>query len=72
MSRLQTNHCICRIVCLLTTADSIRDVIAFPKSGRGFDPLTEAPAPITPEQRKEAGVDAEPDAADKPAGANKA
>ena len=54
-----------RIVSLLTKADSIRDVIAFPKSGGGFDPLTEAPAPITPEQRKEAGVDAEPDEADK-------
>ncbi|WP_309335677.1 aspartate--tRNA ligase [Actinomyces oris] len=50
-----------RIVSLLTRADSIRDVIAFPKSGGGFDPLTEAPAPITPEQRKEAGVDAAPD-----------
>ena len=50
-----------RIVSLLTRADSIRDVIAFPKSGGGFDPLTEAPAPITPEQRKEAGVDAEPE-----------
>mgnify|MGYP000911407508 FL=1 len=50
-----------RIVSLLTGADSIRDVIAFPKSGGGFDPLTEAPAPITPEQRKEAGVDAVPD-----------
>lgn len=61
-----------RIVSLLTKADSIRDVIAFPKSGGGFDPLTEAPAPITPEQRKEAGVDADPDNADKPAGTNKA
>lgn len=46
-----------RIVSLLTKADSIRDVIAFPKSGGGFDPLTQAPAPITPEQRAEAGVD---------------
>lgn len=49
-----------RIVALLAGADSIREVIAFPKSGGGFDPLTAAPAPITPEQRKEAGVDAEP------------
>ena len=36
----------------------IREVIAFPKSGGGYDPLTAAPAPISPEQRKEAGVDA--------------
>ena len=49
-----------RIVALLARTDSIRDVIAFPKSGGGFDPLTAAPAPITPEQRKEAGVDAVP------------
>jgi aspartyl-tRNA synthetase len=49
-----------RIVALLSRSDSIRDVIAFPKSGGGFDPLTAAPAPITPEQRKEAGVDADP------------
>ena len=50
-----------RIVQLLTQTDSIREVIAFPKSGGGFDPLTGAPAPITPEQRKEAGVDAAPE-----------
>jgi aspartyl-tRNA synthetase len=49
-----------RIVALLAGTDSIRDVIAFPKSGGGFDPLTSAPAPITPQQRKEAGVDAVP------------
>src|SRR4051812_44892731 len=47
-----------RIVALLARTESIRDVIAFPKSGGGFDPLTAAPAPITPQQRKEAGVDA--------------
>ncbi|MDO5701293.1 MAG: aspartate--tRNA ligase [Bowdeniella nasicola] len=50
-----------RIVALLTGASSIREVIAFPKTGAGFDPLTEAPAPITAEQRKEAGVDAKPE-----------
>ncbi|NLW99366.1 MAG: aspartate--tRNA ligase [Actinomycetales bacterium] len=50
-----------RIVMLLGGFESIRDVIAFPKSGGGYDPLTEAPAPITPEQRAEAGVDAEPE-----------
>ena len=53
-----------RIVAILAGADSIRDVIAFPKSGGGFDPLTAAPAPITPEQRAEAGVDAEPEPED--------
>ena len=49
-----------RICALLSGTDSIRDVIAFPKTGGGYDPLTEAPAPITPEQRREAGVDAKP------------
>ncbi|MCI9887844.1 aspartate--tRNA ligase [Micrococcales bacterium 31B] len=56
-----------RIVALLAKADSIREVIAFPKSGGGYDPLTAAPAPITPQQRKEAGVDFTPKPADKPA-----
>lgn len=49
-----------RIVALLAGVDSIREVIAFPKSGGGYDPLTAAPAPITAQQRKEAGVDAKP------------
>jgi aspartyl-tRNA synthetase len=49
-----------RIVSLLAGTDSIRDVIAFPKSGGGFDPLTQAPAPITRQQRREAGVDSKP------------
>jgi aspartyl-tRNA synthetase len=49
-----------RIVMLLAKADSLRDVIAFPKTGGGYDPLTAAPAPITAQQRKEAGIDAKP------------
>jgi aspartyl-tRNA synthetase len=49
-----------RITALLAGVDSIREVIAFPKTGGGFDPLTAAPAPITAQQRKEAGVDAAP------------
>ena len=47
-----------RICALLAGLDSIREVIAFPKTGGGYDPLTAAPAPITALQRKEAGVDA--------------
>ena len=50
-----------RICALLAGTDSIRDVIAFPKTGNGYDPLTSAPAPITPQQRAEAGVDAMPE-----------
>jgi len=50
-----------RIVALLFGADSIRDVIAFPKSGGGVDPLTDAPAPITAQQRKESGMDHRPE-----------
>lgn len=49
-----------RITALLAGMDSIREVIAFPKSGGGVDPLTGAPAPITPQQRKESGIDAKP------------
>ncbi|MGN6694578.1 MAG: amino acid--tRNA ligase-related protein, partial [Aquihabitans sp.] len=50
-----------RICALLSGASSIREVIAFPKTGGGFDPLTSAPAPITDAQRKEAGVDFVPE-----------
>jgi aspartyl-tRNA synthetase len=57
-----------RICMLLAGASSIRDVIAFPKTGGGQDPLTGAPTPITPAQRAEAGIDAKPDEAKADAG----
>jgi aspartyl-tRNA synthetase len=49
-----------RVCMLLAGAESLRDVIAFPKTGAGYDPLTGAPTPITAQQRKEAGIDAPP------------
>ena len=50
-----------RLCALLTGAESIREVIAFPKTASGGDPLTGAPTPITAPQRKEAGVDFVPE-----------
>ena len=47
-----------RLAALLSGSDSIREVIAFPKTASGGDPLTGAPTPITPAQRKESGIDA--------------
>lgn len=49
-----------RVCALLTGSDSIREVIAFPKTASGGDPLTGAPTPITAAQRKESGVDGAP------------
>ena len=49
-----------RVCSLLTGSDSIREVIAFPKTASGGDPLTGAPTPITPAQRKESGIDGLP------------
>ncbi|MGW4091884.1 aspartate--tRNA ligase [Nocardia sp. NPDC004750] len=50
-----------RVTALLAGEDSIREVIAFPKTGGGVDPLTDAPAPISELQRKEAGLDVKPE-----------
>jgi aspartyl-tRNA synthetase len=50
-----------RVIMLLAGAESIRDVIAFPKAASGLDPLTGAPTPITEAQRREAGIDVAPE-----------
>lgn len=50
-----------RLCALLAGAESIREVIAFPKTASGGDPLTGAPTPITDPQRKETGVDFKPE-----------
>ncbi|MFD3685988.1 aspartate--tRNA ligase [Nocardiopsis sp. NPDC058631] len=51
-----------RIIMLLAGQPTIREVIAFPKTASGGDPLTGAPTPITGAQRAEAGVDVDPEA----------
>ncbi len=45
-----------RLVALLAGVDSIREVIAFPKTQKGLDPMTDAPAPASPAQLKELGI----------------
>lgn len=50
-----------RICMLLAGADNLREVIAFPKTGGGSDPLTGAPTFITQVQRREANIDAKPE-----------
>ncbi len=50
-----------RLCALMAGVDSIRDVIAFPKTASGSDPLTGAPSPITAGQRRESGIDSPPE-----------
>jgi aspartyl-tRNA synthetase len=45
-----------RIVALLHGTQSIRDVIAFPKTASGGDPLTGAPSPVDERQLRELGI----------------
>jgi aspartyl-tRNA synthetase len=49
-----------RLVALLNGRDSIRDVIAFPKTATGADPLTGAPAPVDQQQLRELGIRTDP------------
>jgi aspartyl-tRNA synthetase len=55
-----------RLVMLMAGASSLREVIAFPKTASGGDPLTDAPAAVDPEQLREVGLRPLPQA--KPAG----
>jgi aspartyl-tRNA synthetase len=45
-----------RTVMVLAGTDNLREVIAFPKIGGGYDPLTDAPAPVEDEQLRELGL----------------
>jgi len=45
-----------RLVAILAGEESIREVIAFPKTQKGTDPMTEAPAPVSPAQLRELGI----------------
>ncbi|MFL5885448.1 MAG: amino acid--tRNA ligase-related protein, partial [Thermoleophilaceae bacterium] len=45
-----------RIVAILAGRESIRDVIAFPKTASAFDPLTGAPAPVDDRQLRDLGI----------------
>ncbi len=45
-----------RLVAILAGEDSIREVIAFPKTQKGSDPMTQAPAPVSPAQLRELGI----------------
>ncbi len=57
-----------RIVTLMSSAESIRDVIAFPKTQRGQDLLVEAPAPVTEQQLRDLHIRVRPSDAVKAAG----
>jgi aspartyl-tRNA synthetase len=45
-----------RLTAVLAGQDSIREVIAFPKTQKGQDPMTDAPAPASPAQLRELGI----------------
>jgi aspartyl-tRNA synthetase len=46
-----------RLIALMAGSDTIRDVIAFPKTQKAGCPLTEAPSPVDEKQLKELGIE---------------
>ena len=51
-----------RLVAILAGEDSIREVIAFPKTQSGWDPMTGAPSPLAPAALEAVGLRAQPKA----------
>jgi aspartyl-tRNA synthetase len=57
-----------RLIMEIAPTPNIRDVIAFPKSSSGTDPMFGAPAPVDPEQLRELGIELTREARDNIAG----
>lgn len=55
-----------RLLAILVGADSIREVIPFPKTQTGYDPLTGSPTPVEAHQLFDLGIDLRPEVRSEP------